>query len=55
MLEVLGQRSGPWNDTASCSTAGMRRDWLAADGEGQRLLDFVKRHLGIEFEEETNE
>ena len=46
----------PWHDHGAlldcpeCAGTG----WLPT-AEGQRLLDFVKRHLGIEFEEETNE
>jgi hypothetical protein len=46
----------PWNDHAElvgCPECG-GIGWLPTE-DGKRLLDFLKRHLGIEFEAETTE
>jgi hypothetical protein len=43
----------PWNDHGElidCPECG-GLGWIPTD-EGKRLLDFVKRHLGLDFEEE---
>ena len=43
----------PWNDHAelmACPECG-GLGWIPTD-EGKRLLDFLRRHLGLEFEEE---
>ncbi len=42
----------PWNDHAevmACPECG-GIGWIPTD-EGKRLLDFLKRHLGLDYEE----
>ncbi len=44
----------PWNDHAElidCPGCG-GLGWIPTD-EGKRLLDFLRRHLGLDFEEEA--
>ncbi len=43
----------PWNDHAEvmdCPECG-GIGWIPTD-DGRRVLDFLRRHLGLEFEEE---
>lgn len=56
MLEMLGEwpypMERPW---PTGRLPGMRGiGWLPTE-DGQRLIEFLRRHLGIEFEEETTD